>query len=549
MFHHPKVRSFALSGCALLVLSACGGGSESTPETPAPAKPVTLSGTVVVDQAVQNAVVCMDLNANNACDASEPASAKTGADGAYSLTYLPANVTAEQAARSSLVAQITPAAAGGAGSIDAANPGAALTEAAYVLKQAPGKSGPINPLTTLVSAGVAQGMTEAVARANVATQLAIAEAKIDNYQDDPATNPAQVRDNARSMAMVTAAALAAGAALEVGDQTAAVSAAPGNLVNLRYNDAGNYSVRTLDVEAKAAGTDPGRVKDARSGKTNGVATPESGLYTQAYLSGSGWTFCNASVNTTVTQGNPSRSKFCNAQEAAGFTTRESIAGSGMSALVTQLQTSTNGNPINDGVPTANLLAALGTAVFPANASLQKRVNLNVTQPVYINSVAADGLPATITSLEQVIAGYPSSKVTLSNGRGTLGLGLAGSDAKVLRVAFGAAASPTEGAAQFYECDFDAVPNTIANCRTTQTGTYALKTENGVRVLRYAGFPETIMGHTRLHAEATNIAGLAPRAASTVFVVRENKPSLAINRTPSTRLDATAWGAMRTSLGL
>ena len=36
----------------------------------------------MVNQAIQNAVVCMDLNANNACDAGEPVSARTGATGA-----------------------------------------------------------------------------------------------------------------------------------------------------------------------------------------------------------------------------------------------------------------------------------------------------------------------------------------------------------------------------------------------------------------------------------------------------------------------------------
>ena len=42
------------------------------------------------------------------------------------------------------------------------------------------------PLTTLVQAGGGR-LTEAVARENVALQLAIAAAKVDAYQDDPAT--------------------------------------------------------------------------------------------------------------------------------------------------------------------------------------------------------------------------------------------------------------------------------------------------------------------------------------------------------------------------
>jgi len=82
-----------------LVLSACGGGDgdvATTPETPTTPAPVSssvvLTGTVVVDQPIQNAVVCMDLNASKTCDADEPTSAGTGSDGGYSITYDSAKV-------------------------------------------------------------------------------------------------------------------------------------------------------------------------------------------------------------------------------------------------------------------------------------------------------------------------------------------------------------------------------------------------------------------------------------------------------------------------
>ena len=77
------LRPLAASSAFLLALAGCGGGGSSGDA------PATLTGTVAVDQAIQNAVVCMDLNANNLCDTGEPVSAKTGANGAYSLTYDP----------------------------------------------------------------------------------------------------------------------------------------------------------------------------------------------------------------------------------------------------------------------------------------------------------------------------------------------------------------------------------------------------------------------------------------------------------------------------
>ena len=126
---------------------------------------MTLTGSVVVDQAVQNAVVCMDLNANSVCDTGEPVSAKTGTTGAYSLTYDAAAITPAQVAAASLIAPMVPGAPADASTtIDAAEPGVALTAKAYVLKQVPGKSGQINPLTTLVAAGIQAGLAENTAR-------------------------------------------------------------------------------------------------------------------------------------------------------------------------------------------------------------------------------------------------------------------------------------------------------------------------------------------------------------------------------------------------
>lgn len=107
--------SLALVNAAMISVAGCGGGSSSDGSTSSPTAPLTvdgptatLTGAVMVDQAVRNAVVCMDLNANNVCDANEPASARTGDDGAYSLTYDTAAVTAAQVAAASLIALMVP---------------------------------------------------------------------------------------------------------------------------------------------------------------------------------------------------------------------------------------------------------------------------------------------------------------------------------------------------------------------------------------------------------------------------------------------------------
>ncbi len=552
MFLKVKPLSLALSSSALLVLSACGGG-DGTSSTEPPAGSMTLSGTVTVDQGVQNAVVCMDLNANNACDAGEPVSTKTGAGGAYTLTYDSAKITAAQVAGASLIAPMVPGTASDAATtLDAARPGQAATNAAYVLRQVPGKSGAINPLTTLVAAGVAAGMTEAAARANVAVQLGIAEAKIDNYQDDAISDGVSAQDNARTMAGVTAAALEAGATLEVGDQSAAVSATPGSLLALNYSGAGNHYYRTLEIGAKPAGEGLVTVADARTGMTNGVANTATSLYADAYLSSGGWTLCTRSVPISSTSGNPSRSTQCKTKQAVGFDMFKSIAEQSMSSVVTEMQADPSTNTINAALPITSLLGALGAATFPVNARLQTRSNLDLASDsyIYINNVTTDGFAATITTLEQLIASYPSAAVTLATGRGTLGLGLADSQTSVLRVSFSSAASATAGAVQFYRCDYNPSANTIANCVATQTGTYAIGTVNGVRAVRYSGNAPTIMTHTRLHAEvAQGVPGITDGTfdGPRVFVVRENIATVALKT--NKRLDSTAWAAMKSQLGI
>lgn len=553
-----QAAALAIGAALLTTLSGCGGGSDgAAAPNPPPTEPalVTLSGLVTVDQGIQNAVVCMDLNANSACDAGEPVSAKTGASGAYSLRYDPTKITPAQVAAASLIAPMVPGVASDpATTLDAARPGEAASSAAYVLRQAPGKSGAINPLTTLVAAGVAAGMTEASARANVATQLGIAEAKIDNYQDDANTDASSAQDTARTMAGVTAAALEAGATLEVGEQTGAASGAPGALLALNYADADNYFARSLYTEARPAGPGPYPVADVRTAKTNGVVDPPTDLYREAYLSSAGWTRCTQSVPILSTRGNPSRSSFCKARPAVGFDLFQSIAGQSMSSVVTAMQADPSTNTINSALPTTALLSDLGSATFPADARLQTRRNLNLAADsyLYINNVTADAFSASITSLEQLIASFASSAVNLATGRGTLGLGLADSQTSVLRVSFTSAASATAGTAQFYRCDYNPSANTIAHCVATQTGSYAIGTVNGVRVVRYSGFAPTIMTHTRLHAEvAPGVPGLTdgPGSGSRVFVVRENIPTVAASQSTNKRLDSTAWAAMQSQLGI
>ncbi len=541
----------AVAVAALLALVACGGGGGDATDTPAPDPnaPVSLTGTVVVDGAVRNAVVCLDLNANGVCDTGEPASSSTGTDGAYSLT-----ATAQQAATSSLISTMVPGALADPNTtIDMAD-GGATAESPYVLRQVPGKAGQINPLTTLVAAGVRNGMTEAVARSNAAEQLGIAEAKIDNYQDDPAFTD-DVVDNARMMASVVASALEDGVVLSVGDQNAAVLAVQNDLRGLRYTDAANFSYQEFTLIAKAAGIPGLSLVDGRAGQSGGVPAPSNDLYNQAYLTSAGWLRCDGAVPVTATQGVPNRSMFCNAQTSVNYRVNVSVAGRSMADVVTELQSESENFINTGGLSTVGLLAALGAQTFPAGSNLRPGLSLTLTQPIFINSINTDGRPQTeATSLDQLIAAKPAAGVVLATAAGSLSLGLSSTSTtslpRNLRVAFTGTSSATAGTVQYYDCDLNAAQTVASNCATTETGTYDIATINGVRVMRFAGFTPTVMDHVRHYVEVNagnQVNGVI--GGDWVFVARQKKPDMESNFSETKRLNGIGWAAMKAQLGL
>lgn len=550
MSHRMRPVAVATSVLVVSMLAACGGSGD-TNEAPTTPQTQLLAGMVMGNGPIKNAVVCLDLNGNAACDADEPSSAKTGIDGAYSITVDSEKFTPGQVAASSLIAPQMPGTADdGKTTVDMA--GGTFPTSAYVLKQVPGKAGQINPLTTLVAAGVVNGMTEAVVRDNVVIQLGLASAaKIDDYQADAASNAASLPESARTAAQMVISALQDGAVLSVADQNAAVSAEQSSLRSLSYTDASNYNYSDFVVNAKAAGT-PGRsLLDNRVSKVNGTASAATDVYRQAFLSNQGWVKCDVSVLLSSTSGSPNRTVFCGARVSYGYSVNTAVTGQSMADVVTQQQSATSGNIINASVSTTNLLSALGSAKFPDGSNLAVQKSLNVNQPLYINNVNTDVASASATTLEQFIAARPVANVKLPSGSGTLSLGLGAGNYKALRAAFTAATDAASGTVQYYECDLDSTQTTLSNCAATNTGTYTIQTVNGVRAIRFAGHAETVMTHTRLVAEVKASQQVtAFSAGDKVYTVREDKPGLTTaNAVTSNRLNGTAWTAMKTQLGL
>lgn len=537
----PAVRPLLLCGL-IASLYACGGsGSDDTGGGVVAQPAITLSGAVLIDQAVRNTAVCADLNANAVCDTGEPGAALTGADGRYSITYQPADAAATAAFNQApVIARVTP------DSVDAADPGSKATAKAFQLSAPAGKAGQVNPLTTLVQTGIAGGMTREAAEAAVARQLGIPAAKIYDYQGDAASSSAVLPDNARTAAKVTAYALELGAPLQVVAPGAA-AVATHQLGFLNYGGADNYGVRERKSDGLLQADGYAQLIETRAGKTGGLATAPEALFPSVTLTSSGWTRCDTAVPRLTTLGNPARTLVCNQSTAfLGFTLRtQDVGGKSMAEAVTALRggdAELETQAIRHDRSIEMEPAVLGTATFPAGAQARTVVSVQLNRsPLFINNTAADrfGFP----TLDIMIANRPTSAVNLSTPatvRATT-IGAAGliDASHVLRVAFVNATT-----AQFYRCESTAPAYTdLGTCVAHSQSAFSISTVNGARVLSFTDFPGK--------AFAQGVARGYTEYDGNVFVFRE--PAAMADEAQavsySVRLNGAAWNAMKVVLGI
>lgn len=160
--------AFTLSGCG----GGGGGGYDSTNNNggnnnnTALASETVVSG-VVADDPIKNAVVCLDLNGNKACDAGEP-QATTDANGKYTF-----KATVEQLAKSAILAVMTPESRE---MFKAADGSISELSVAIDLKLSapPGKPDFVSPLTTLVHGQMEKdGVDSDTAQKTVKDQLGL----------------------------------------------------------------------------------------------------------------------------------------------------------------------------------------------------------------------------------------------------------------------------------------------------------------------------------------------------------------------------------------
>ena len=146
-----KRMALALVGAGLLTVYGCGGGDGAPATTDVPV--------TVVDGAIENATVCLDKNANGACDSNEP-SGKTDATGKVTLKLDPADV-----GKFAILAEV---------GTDAKDADTGVVPVAYTLRTPADRTAVVSPLTTLVQTVIeGTGLSSAAAESQLKTQTGI----------------------------------------------------------------------------------------------------------------------------------------------------------------------------------------------------------------------------------------------------------------------------------------------------------------------------------------------------------------------------------------
>jgi len=197
-----------LAATAVAVLSACGGGGGTGTTSDSAPAPIIFSGKVI-DGYIEGAKVCLDLNANQGCDAGEP-SDTSKADGGFSLDV--SSITAAQLATAHLLTTVPTTAkdADDAGKTlaEAGKRGFSLMAPATAFSSADGKTlsaAVISPLTTLVSHDMIAGNNKPLAAAQAAVVMRLGLSAGTNLnQDFVASNNSVLQKQAQIIAAAIA---------------------------------------------------------------------------------------------------------------------------------------------------------------------------------------------------------------------------------------------------------------------------------------------------------------------------------------------------------
>lgn len=376
---NPK--NLSLQGFAILALTACGGGSGGdSPSAPPPAPARTeVSGVVHLPAGTSApATVCYDTNQDGVCDAGEPTTVTSGA-GAYRLSGLPST----QGDGAALLAQV-PSGAG----------------AAYTLKAPASRPEVITAITTLVHAGISQGMTRQDAETAAARQLQVDAASL--YGDHRTLAAGVQRAWHETLAAFIVHQLQNGKPLRVG-----ASAAAGTdyyVDSFYYTDATNYY---LGYSYSTGSVDPATGLQSEYSFSRDVRDSQRGpIFSSDFrwvLTPSGWMLNMFDAFAyPQTTGNPFVALSPTGHLSIASAHEEYVGGQPVSAAVARTAASTNGNTF----ATINLPAGIVTpGTMPTGARLRTLRYAQMASPAqYLSD--SDRVPVNQPSVAALIAAYP-----------------------------------------------------------------------------------------------------------------------------------------------
>lgn len=511
-----RYRLAFLMAFSTVAAMGCGGGGGGAPTPPPPAAPtpVSITGTVIGGA---GATVCLDVNADGTCNAGEAATT-AAANGSYTLTAT-AGISLDGLA---VVAQV-PAGVGGA---------------AHVLKAPASKAAVVSPITSVVQAGVQQGLTLPASESATALQLQVAAANL--YADYLGGTPTADTASLTAIGAATVEGLRLGMPLVVAP---AANTTPDYTVYLfTYGNAQNYNLRR-DYQTSTA-PDPATGLHAfyalAGGRLAGNPRPIVPTETWASTPG-GWApYFNQGSAHLRTTGNPSISVRGNGFREVITHVDVDVAGQSIADVVRQVQDQNLNTQI-----TITLNPATLAGVMPAGAKIRRMRVTTLATPLF-HSTDQDATTSTgASTLASLVAAHPTPAVPTQETTVWLGaaqLPLACTPtaggvcpAEALRASFGPG-----NTANYYFCDWDLFSNESANCIAAGSGTYTIGTaaDNTTPVMSFSDLP------------ASTRANLAERVlvqrSDGIFVgMREH---LGGPRT-ETRLDRVAFEALAATLAL
>jgi len=462
----PRLPALSAVVTATLI-SACGGGSGGTNgSTESPPTPTVMSG-VVIDGPLQGATVCLDLNRNGACDNGEPASAATDAQGRYSITGLSGD---QLNAGAPIVAEI-PATA-----VDTST-GAAVGKA-YTLQAPADKTSVISPVTTLIQAGVAQGLTLSAAEAAVAKHLRVSAGSLyNNYMEGSGSDDAT---------------LAAAVPALVASMQASVNPPPSSNAD--------YHVRLFDAHSSLLRFYYSDNHPDSSGAYTYYDIRQGGALYEGKLvaTTSGWQAFDSATPNTFSAGNPSRVTWAYGHTYLALDTDIDVSGKPIADVVKMAQ-DLSANSVSTIV---NIDPASLAGTMPPGAKLRRTTLTAQSTPIYYNEIYSPAFTFALDSSTLVdlahsytVPARPTQDNTVlmgnlhANNTCTPTPGTAICPKEEVRAAFG-----TGNTAAFYLCDYDKNGQTsLGNCSFAGTGTYAVGVAvDGITpILTFDGIPAAI----------------------------------------------------------